>query len=150
MATTASVHARLSVEGEALDVVTYSLSEGLSRVDSLVVTVTTRGQELPAPESLIGKEAEFALVREPDGQQREFCGDVLRVATASSADGLAVLRMELAPRLWRLSARTDCRVFRHKSVPDIVKEVIEGAGLSSDEQSYQLAESYPARDYVVQ
>lgn len=150
MATTASVHARLSVEGEELDVLTYSLSEGLSRVDALALTATTRGRDLPAPDTLIGKEATFALVREPDGQRREFCGDVLAVTTASSADGLAILELELAPPLWRLAARTDCRVFRQKSVPDIVKDVLEGAGLAADEQSYELAESYPARDYVVQ
>ena len=52
------------------------------------------------------------------------------------------------PRMWRLSRRTDCRVFQNQTTEAIVRDVLERAGAS--DQEWSLSASYEPRVYCVQ
>ena len=55
---------------------------------------------------------------------------------------------EVVPHLWFLSRTSDCRIFQEKSIPDIVKEVLQMHGVTAIDD--RLMGTYEPRDYVVQ
>ena len=59
-------------------------------------------------------------------------------------------RAVIAPQLWLLSLRQDCRIFQKMSIPDIVKAVLEDAGVTGDLFDFRLQGDYPQREYCVQ
>ncbi|MFM9996893.1 MAG: type VI secretion system Vgr family protein [Phycisphaerales bacterium] len=71
--------------------------------------------------------------------------------SAGSNDGehtLAEYRAAIVPRMWLLTRRADCRIFKGKTVPQIVKEVCAPIGLDVDDRS--LESTYAPWDYCVQ
>jgi type VI secretion system secreted protein VgrG len=57
---------------------------------------------------------------------------------------------QLVPRFWKLSLREDSRMFQEKSVPDILKAVLDGAGVPSTGYRLSLQSAYKPREYCVQ
>lgn len=58
--------------------------------------------------------------------------------------------LELAHELVRATLRADVRMFQDQSVPDVLKAVLEGAGLASARVSMRLSGSYAKRVCTVQ
>lgn len=61
---------------------------------------------------------------------------------------LAEYRAVIVPRLWLLTRRADCRIFKGQSVPQIVKDICADIGLDVDDRS--LEGTYDPWDYCVQ
>ncbi len=139
----------LEVEGTELRVLKYTLSEGLSALSELTLEAEQDGEQVP-PGDLIGKRAGFHLTRTDGSGERHYFGDVIFAERFLTDDGASILRLQVAPHPWRASKRTNCRTFQEKSVVDVVTEVLEGAGVSSDQQRWQVTGDYPARTYTVQ
>jgi type VI secretion system secreted protein VgrG len=78
-----------------------------------------------------------------DGSQRNFNGIVARMVQS----GLSY-HFEVRPKLWELTLASDNRIFQAKSVPDIVKQVLQEQGVTDVKDA--LTGSYEARDYCVQ
>jgi type VI secretion system secreted protein VgrG len=51
------------------------------------------------------------------------------------------------PRLWHASRRSDCRIWQNKTVPDILKEVLDANGIAYDAR---LKETYRPWEYLTQ
>ena len=99
------------------------------------------------PASLLRKPVSISVELDAGGE-RYFHGVVRRFVQLGRNDGLVSYRAEVVPWLWFLSLTTDCRVFQQKSVPDIVKQVLNAMGVADVKAS--LSGRYPARDYCVQ
>jgi len=56
----------------------------------------------------------------------------------------------LVPSVWTLSLSRDTRIFQHLSIPNVVRQVLSGHGLSGPAVEFNLQATYPKRDYVVQ
>jgi type VI secretion system secreted protein VgrG len=141
----------IDVGGEAYRLLSCAAREALQEVPSWVVEITTTDPldvALPDPVKLAGEKAKIKLSRNDGSQPRELAGLVVEGARFADADGRAFLRLQVAPRLWRLGKRADARTFQKKSVPEIVEAVLQGAGATDIEK--QLTGSYPKRDYCVQ
>lgn len=145
-----NVTATLAIEGETLNVLSFSLQRELCTVDELSVRAVKYDDALPSPETVVGKKAEFRLTRTHDDQAHVFAGEVYSVERSFDATGMDSLTILVKPRLWRLQARTNCRRFLKQSTPDIVKEVLTLAGISESEQRWQLSSSYAPHDSVTQ
>lgn len=142
--------ASLSIEGQTFNVLAFRLSRSLSALDELVVRAVNYDEELTAANAVIGKKAEFRVERTHDKQAHVFVGEVWSVERTFVALGMNSLTLTIKPRLWRLQARTNCRRFLEMSVPDIVKDVLEKAGVSSSEQKWQLSGTYKPLRTVTQ
>jgi type VI secretion system secreted protein VgrG len=59
-----------------------------------------------------------------------------------------VYRLILRPTVWFLSKIRDNRIFQHMTVPEIVSEVMDEAGMP--DYRLDLTETYPKREYCVQ
>jgi type VI secretion system secreted protein VgrG len=81
----------------------------------------------------------------PDGSKRYFNGICNRVKQGERDEGFTTYSMELVPRLWLLSKRTQSRTFQHMSVPDILKKVLGDAS-----PTFRLTGTYQPRDYCAQ
>ena len=97
---------------------------------------------------IVGKNVTF-WVEFQDGSPRYFNGVVQRFSYCGTGDRLSVYRAEVVPWLWFLTRTSDCRIFQDKTVPDIIKEVIQDAGFDSD-LDIKLEGSHPKWDYCVQ
>ena len=101
-----------------------------------------------ALEDLLGKGMTVTVLLEA-GQRRQFHGLVAYAAYAGQEGIYGRYEVELVPWLWFLGRGRDCRIFQHKSVPEIVQAVFDGWTAIADFE-LKLDESYAARDYTVQ
>ncbi|UII72013.1 type VI secretion system tip protein VgrG [Pseudomonas sp. HN11] len=85
-----------------------------------------------------------------DEQGRGIHGFVCRVAQGDSGRRLTRYQMTLMPQLAYLAHSSHQRIFQHKTVPQIVAQVLEGQGIQSDRFDFRLSGTYPAREYCVQ
>lgn len=58
--------------------------------------------------------------------------------------------IHIVPQLWRLTQRSDCRIFQLKTPVDIITEVLTEAGLAGDDFKFVLQESHAEREYCCQ
>ncbi len=81
---------------------------------------------------------------------RHFHGLVQSFATDGRIDGRDLTRYQarLVPGHWFMSQTVDCRIFQKKSVTEIVRTVIQEAGLQSPE--FKLQEPHKPREYITQ
>ena len=77
-------------------------------------------------------------------------GLVYRVAQGDSGRRLTRYQLSLVPHLAYLVHSSQQRIFQHKTVPQIVAQVLVGHGIQSDRFEFRLSGDYPEREYCVQ
>ena len=100
------------------------------------------------PDAVIGGDATLVLHR--DGDLRKIEGVVTRITRAAGSFTEAKsrrVRVVLEPRIATARHRKDIRVFRDKTAPQIVAEVIGAHGVAVEPR---LAGAYTSRPYCVQ
>ncbi|MGD9507417.1 MAG: type VI secretion system Vgr family protein [Geminicoccaceae bacterium] len=120
--------------------------EELGRLYRFRLTLLSERADLVL-EDLLGKGMTVTALLEA-GQKRHFHGLVSYAAFVGQEGVYGRYEVELVPWLWFLGRGRDCRIFQHKSVPEIVQAVFEGWSVADFE--LKLDESYAARDYTVQ
>lgn len=80
--------------------------------------------------------------------ERFFNGCVQSFAHTGGAGRYATYEAVLRPRLWFLSRNRNCRIFEGRTVPDIVKEVLQDGGIGDIEN--RLSGRYQPWEYCVQ
>ena len=104
----------------------------------------------PDPAALVGGTLKLSLARDDGGSEIRFEGMVVEAAHVGGDGELGHVRLVASPRLWRLSKRKDSRVFQNQTTADIVRDVLDRAGIPAADQDWQLGGSYPERVYCVQ
>lgn len=147
-----TVRGEIDVGGTSYRLLTVTMREALSEVPDVVCEIITTDMVAsggaPDPASLVDAPVKLKLARADGTQPREYAGIVVEAGRFADAEGRPFARLRVAPRLWKLSRRSDSRTFQHESVPDIVKKVLEGAGVT--DQETKLTGSYAPRVYCVQ
>ncbi len=85
-----------------------------------------------------------------DDQGQGIHGLVYRVAQGDSGRRLTRYQLSVVPQLTYLKHSSHQRIFQHKSVPQIVAQVLVAQGIQSDRFTFQLSGTYPEREYCVQ
>lgn len=112
--------------------------------------VTVHCPQAPDPAALPGA-AITLLVRPGDEEpDRLFHGVVLGAEVEARGAGLVALRLEFGARLELARLGRDARIFQHKAIPDIVREVLAAAGVPEDGQRWATTGPHGEHDYVVQ
>ncbi|MDH1629512.1 type VI secretion system tip protein VgrG [Pseudomonas mosselii] len=96
---------------------------------------------------LLGKPMSLS-VQQSVGSSRHFHGIVARCSQSVDQGQFAAYRVTLRPWLWLLTRTSDCRIFQHLSVPQIIKQVFRDLGFSDFEDL--LSRNYREREYCVQ
>jgi type VI secretion system secreted protein VgrG len=149
-----SVKGAVEVDGEAYRLLACQLRESLSALPTAVIEIGTldavNNAGPPDPGGMVGKPIVITLGFEDESQKRSFAGVAVEATRVTDKEGRPFTRLLVAPRLFRLGKRADCRTFQQESVPDIVKKVLTLGGIPSDAQEARLSGSYAPRVYCVQ
>lgn len=132
------------------DVLSVASFEGFEEISrgyrySLNVYATTGDLSL---KDVVGNAATLNILR-PGEEPVWISGIVTRFSQTSSATDLTNYRLVIEPWTWFLTHRSNCRIFQEMSVPDILKDIFDGAGFSGNYID-ELSESYQPRVYCVQ
>ncbi len=136
------------MDTELFRVVNFEADEEISRLFEVRVDLVSADLDVDL-EAAMGKDAVLTL-HHSEGE-RYFHGIVRRMEATEEGTHQARYSVVVVPMMWLLTQRRDCRIFQAKSVPDIVKEVLEAHGISGgDLLADRLSGSYSPRDYCVQ
>jgi type VI secretion system secreted protein VgrG len=134
---------------QTLRVVRFAGSEGISELFRFEVIVASEEGSL-AFDDVVGKPA-LLTMNADEGEPRYVHGLVARLRHGDFGKKLTTYHLTVVPRPWRLLHRHDCRIFQELTAPDIIKKVLEGAGLASGTDfSFAVQGTYVAREYCVQ
>lgn len=100
-------------------------------------------------DAAVGMRATIKLLRENGEAQRYINGHVVSFSQGGSVQNLYRYHAVLVPWLWLLSYSGGCRIFQHKTVPEIVSQIFTERGFAKD-FALRLGGTYEARDYCVQ
>ena len=151
MADPTKLQHHLTIDGTEHRVLWLEAREALDEIGELRCEITDHAGG-PDPASLVGKPLVLTVTREEGSQERKVAGYVVEAERSTPRGDQEDMgpRVVARPRLFRLTQRADCRVFQSMSAPDIVKKVLEGAGVPADAQRWTIEGTYPARDYTTQ
>ena len=99
-------------------------------------------------DDVIGQPASVTV--EGQDEPRYFNGIVKALLQIGMKGRFYQYKVEVVPQVWLLTLQQDNRIFQKKSVPDIVQQVFEDAGIPGDSFEFRLQGTYPAREYCVQ
>jgi type VI secretion system secreted protein VgrG len=141
----------ISITGlsQELRVVRFTGVEALCEMFHFEVTIASDDAGID-PDDVLGKPALLTMLL-GDGQDRYLSGIVSRFEQGDSGKKLTAYHLHVVPKLWRLQHRHDIRIFQDLAAPDIIKQVLQGAGLASgDDFRLSLQGTYKTREYCVQ
>ena len=99
-------------------------------------------------DEVVGKEALLTIFGEE--AERYFHGIISEFSHTGSKGHFYLYQAKVVPALWLLFLRQNCRIFQNKNIPDIVKQLLQENGISSDRFAFRLQTKYEAREYCVQ
>ncbi len=95
-------------------------------------------------EKLLGAEL-TVRVNVPGGPPRYFGGICSQFSQGNQDSNFTVYQAEIVPQFWLLTRKTCSRIFQHLSVPEILKQVLDGLKVT-----YHCVREHERREYCVQ
>lgn len=140
--------ATFEIEGlhDELLVSSFECTEGISELYVASVEVACLA-ELTLPQ--VSRRPGALCLRGLSGE-RHVHGIVSRLEFVRAGPLYRTYRVDVVPRLWLLSLRQDFRVFQNATAPEIVKDVLDRAGLGAQDFELSLSREYRAREYCTQ
>ena len=99
-------------------------------------------------DDILGKNITLSYQLPTGGGERFFNGVVIEFSQVGFRRRFHEYHLSIRPWYWLLTRTADCRVFQHKSVPDIFEEVVKHYGFT--DYKLKLKGSYQKWDYCVQ
>lgn len=127
-------------------VLRWEATEGVSTLYQLRVTAAVEGEV--DPDALIGAKA-LLTAHGLDGA-RLLHGIVSGVSEGGRGLREHFVEFSVVPRAWRLLYAFNCRIFQQKSVPEIVRAVLQEQGIAGEQVRTRLSGSYAPHEYCVQ
>ncbi len=124
----------------------FSCTEGFSTLADMTASLLSPRSDLDA-DAILGQPVTFVLEQRND-TQRHFHGFVSRFSAGGSSGRFFRYQAVVRPWLWFLTRTTDCRIFQHQSVPEIVKTVFADHAIAVHD--FKLFREYREREYCVQ
>ncbi|WP_437723514.1 type VI secretion system Vgr family protein [Sorangium sp. So ce861] len=141
-----------SVLPEDSRVVAFRGHEAVSRpyhFDIYFTTASEGSQDFEMADA-IGAKATLTMERDDGGDPFRFHGVLSTLELVREFEGRALFHATLVPLLWQLTLSQHSRIFTGLSIPDIIKAVLEDAGLSPDSFELRLFGSYKPEEHVCQ
>jgi type VI secretion system secreted protein VgrG len=121
-------------------------TESISRLFRFELDLLSENSSISYPD-IVGKNVTISL-KQPDESYRYINGVISRFAQHATEEQFTAYRAEMVPWLWLLTRNADCRIWKNKSIPDIIIEVFNDLGFNDYTNSLQS--SYDPREYCVQ
>jgi type VI secretion system secreted protein VgrG len=124
----------------------FTANEELGRLFQINAELLSENFQISFPQ-IVGQNVTIRLNTIQDAP-RFFNGHVRAFRQTGAVGRLASYQAVIVPKLWFLTRSADCRIFQHKKIPDIVKEVLQERGITEIEDT--LGGTYPEWEYCVQ
>ena len=121
--------------------------DGISRLYEYDITLAAEDPEIDSRTALQNP-ATFTIIS-ADGEFPVH-GILSRFEQLQEIDETIFYRAVLVPRLWQTSLYHENQLFLDKSVPEIIEEVLNQAGLNSDDYDMRLTGNYEPWEYICQ
>ena len=121
-------------------------TESISRLFKFELDLLSENSSISFPD-IIGKNVTISL-KQPDESYRYINGIISRFGQHATEEQFTAYSAEMVPWLWLLTLNVDCRIFKNKTIPDIITEVFNDLGFNDYTNSLQS--SYDPREYCVQ
>ena len=140
----------LSVSGWSAParVVGFSAREGMSELYLVEALAHVPIESAAALDDVLAADATLSVNGKDGALAQAFRGIVATVELLRAHGGEALVRLELRPRLYRLTLERHSRVWIDVTFPDVLKELLSAGGVDAFELS--LAETYPKREHICQ
>lgn len=141
--TTARFTLKLSAIKHDLKVLAFEGTEQISQPYVIKVQLVSENPNLPL-KSLLHQTAFLSF----NGPDAGIHGQIHSIARGESGKRLTRYDLTLVPRLAYLQHRLNQRIFQHKSVPEIIAEVLQEHGILPGDYRFALGPTvYPPREY---
>jgi len=124
----------------------FTGTERISRLFSFALDLLSENSSISFSD-IVGKNVTISL-KQLDGSYRCLNGIISRFAQRATGEEFTLYSAEMVPWLWLLTRNADCRIFKNKSIPDIITQVFSDLGFNDYTNSLQ--DSYDPRDYCAQ
>lgn len=125
--------------------------EGISTLFSLNLDLVSQKPQQVDIGQMLGQNVTITL-RLRDGKQRFFNGFINRFSLTGRDSGgverFTHYEAQIVPRFWFLTRIRDCRIFQDKTVPEIIKKVLQERGVKDFRDA--LTRNYTKWDYCSQ
>src|SRR5260221_9523564 len=121
---TTNFEAKLTSVSTPIYVARFELVEGISQLFELQILISTSEMDL-AFSDVIGKPASLTI-ETANREARNVHGIVSRIQLTEAGKPYSAYGVTIVPALFKLTHRHDSRIFQAKTVPDILKLVLEG------------------------
>ncbi len=116
----------------SLSVRQFSITEAVSELFAVEVMARSPKADIDL-ESIVGKSASLRIdlgkkhVKDGVRYWTGLCNhiELIHAEQGRGEQGLSTYSLRIVPDLWLLSQRTNYRIFQHKSIPDIVDDLLE-------------------------
>ncbi len=130
-----------------VDVIEFVGSEGISELFKF--DIRFKSEELNIlPADAVGKDARF-LIHHSE-REKLITGIITRFEAIGVHDELGIYNVTLSSELYRLDQIHQSRIFQGVGIRDIIIDVLESAGLTSDYYSYEVDQAFETMEYCVQ
>ncbi|WP_051305479.1 type VI secretion system Vgr family protein [Desulfogranum mediterraneum] len=137
-----------AVDRESFGVVSFSGTEGLSRLYHFDITLVAESADLDM-DGIMQEPASFFIHR-PDGSRVPFHGIIAEFELIRAVGPCYLYRALLVPKLWRLTLSHHNQIFLDRSAEDIIAQVLQDGGLSTLDFEFRLQGSYLTWEYACQ
>ena len=135
-----------------MPVVCFSAFEWISLPFSLSVGIAT-STEIKSFDDIIGKESLLTIVNNDTlsgGGDRYFHGVIRRFEHTGMSGRKFLYEAEIVPSMFLLSLRRNCRIYQETTTQEIIKTLLEEAGIISTRYRFVLENTDRKRGFCVQ
>jgi type VI secretion system secreted protein VgrG len=119
--------------------------EGISKLFRIDVDFLSDVRTKVEFDQIIGSKVAAWVILPDKKTKRYFNGIVSELSQTGRDNAFNHFHLEIVPQLWLSLLKTDCRIFQHEAVPDILKKVLTGIDVK-----FELQGTFEKRDYCVQ
>jgi type VI secretion system secreted protein VgrG len=130
------------------DITDITITDKISSLYEVQISLVST-TDMVLTENCITKKATIFLNR--NGECYSYSGIITSFNFVESNVDCSVYKIILRPQLWKLTLSVQTRIFQKKSIPDIIKEVLDQSGLETyyDMSKLNLS-AYQPCEYIVQ
>ncbi len=125
----------------------FTGTEGISRLYEFDITLAAEDPEIDS-RSLLQNPARLTITV-PDNEIH-INGILAKFEQLQEVDETIFYRAVLVPRLWQANLYHENQLFLNKSVPDIIEEILNQTGLTSNDYEFRLTATYEPWEYICQ
>ena len=136
------------LEEDAVHILSFEGMETVSRLFEYRFDLLSENPELDA-DQILNKKAVFIITR-GDEDPIKIYGIISRFEQLGRTPDYVSYHAVLVPKMWRLNLTYKNEIYQDMDIKQIIEEVLKVSGFSGEDYEFNLSETYPHLEFVVQ